>query len=145
MNHKSETAKSLFTEGYNCAQAVAGAFSDDFGLDRDTMMKMMLPLGGGVGRQREVCGAVLGMCVVLGLKEDNPFPDHEIKRECYEKVRMLCDVFKEKNGSIICRELLGVSESGGDPEKRTAEYYKKRPCIELVACAAQILEEYLSE
>lgn len=145
MSAKTEKAVALFEQGFNCAQAVAAAFAEDFGMDPELMLKLMLPLGGGVGRQREVCGEVLGMTVALGLAEDTAVPGHEAKKECYEHVRKLCDDFKKENGSIICRELLGVSESGGNSETATGEHIQKKPCKELVGCAAGILERYLKK
>lgn len=140
-----ERAAELFTQGYNCAQAVAGAFAERFGMDKKQVMRLVQPLGAGIGRQREVCGAVTGMCAVLGMAEGSDVPDAESKKAVYEATRALCGEFREQNGSIICRELLGVKEQGGDPEPRTESYYKKRPCKELVACAAEIAERYFTE
>ena len=101
-----------------------------------------------MGRMREVCGAVSGMFMIAGLAAGYCDPDdHEAKKELYAKVRKLADEFKSTEGSIICRELLeGVeTQSGPDPEKRTEQYYKKRPCPELVARAAEIAEKFLKE
>lgn len=137
-------AVSLFEEGYNCCQSVFGAYGELFGLDRDTALKISASFGAGMGRMREVCGTVSGMALVCGLISGaTQGKDQQGKQKNYEMVRMLAGKFKEKNGSIICRELLGIkgAEESAKPEERTAEYYKKRPCRQLVACAAEILEE----
>lgn len=141
-------ARELFLEGYNCTQAVVGAFCDDMNLDRETAVRMASSFGGGMGRLREVCGTVSGMFFVLGYFYGYSNPgDYEGKKELYARVQELARRFREANGSIICRELLGLSgkEYSPVPEQRTTEYYKKRPCPELAACAAKILEEYMEE
>src|SRR5574344_818518 len=128
---KGEVAKGLFLEGYNCTQAVLGAFAEDFGFDKKTAMMLASPFGGGMGRMREVCGTVSGMFLVLGLKYGYSDPKlFEAKKELYAKVQQLAKTFKEENGSIICRELLGLGKTeqvSSVPEKRTDTYYKKRP------------------
>ena len=146
MKSHSEKARELFLEGFNCSQAVVGAFCDDMDIDMNTAMKMASPLGGGMGRMREVCGAVSGMFIVLGyfFGYDDP-KDFNTKKELYSRVQELADTFRKENGSIICRELLSGVSSSPTPEKRTEAFYKKRPCAELVAYAAQILEEYIEE
>lgn len=142
MTH-AEKAASLFLEGYNCSQAVLGAFCDELGLPFDTAMKLSSSFGGGMGRMREVCGAVSGMFMVAGLTNGYEAPETgPVKAAHYECIRRLADRFKDENGSIICRELLGgTAEVGGTPEARTAQYYQKRPCVEYVKAAAAILEE----
>lgn len=171
-------AKALFLEGYNCAQAVFCAFGDVTGLDRDTSARLASSFGGGLGRLREVCGAVSGAAMVLGAAKGYANPkDAKAKKEHYERVREFAGRFRDSEGSILCRELLagakpdrnrtagrtghggaGITSAekpggdripeyakpGGDPEERTAEYYRKRPCPELVYRAAQILEEMLT-
>ena len=133
----SEKAVKLFTDGYNCAQAVFGAFADDLGFDEATALKMAAPFGGGFGRQREVCGAVTGASLVFGLEYGDD------KTAVYGYVQEFCRRFKEECGSIVCRELLegtGATQ-GGAPEERTDAYYAKRPCVEMVKLAARILTE----
>ena len=145
MDH-GKTAEELFRKGYNCSQSVLMAFGDITGFDDDTATRLASSFGGGIGRMREVCGAVSGAAMVLGLVKGYSDPDdREAKKAHYALVRTFADRFKELNGSVICRELLsGVQTStGGDPEARTAEYYKKRPCPELVRQAAEILDELL--
>lgn len=125
--------------GMNCSQAVFGAFAEDFGMDASTAAKVACGLGGGVGRLREVCGTVTGASLVFGLKYG------EDKVVVYPHVQDFCARFKAECGSIVCRELLaGVpATTGGAPEARTAEYYKKRPCVELVKLSVRLLEEML--
>lgn len=146
MDH-GKKAKELFLQGYNCAQSVLLAFGDLTGLEEDTAAKLASSFGGGLGRLREVCGAVSGAAMVLGILEGYDDPnDTEAKKTHYHRIQEFTKRFKEQNGSIICRELLkGVKTvEGGDPEARTADYYKKRPCPDLVEQAAQILDEMLS-
>ena len=144
---RSEKAKSLFKEGYNCSQSVFLTFEDLYGLDRQTALKISSPFGAGFGMLREVCGCVSGMMMALGAVEGYCSPeDREGKKQLYKEVQALAHAFEKENGSIICRELLGLSEKetkkeGAAPALRTAEYYKKRPCKELVRQAAAILEE----
>lgn len=148
MNEK-ERAIELFKEGYNCSQSVFVAFCHRFGLDEETAKKISAGLGGGVGRMREVCGAVSGAAMVIGsICAGVDGKDNDSKQKNYELVREFADRFKEKNDSIICRELLGLDikmEKSAEPEKRTSEYYKKRPCVELVADAAELLTELIKE
>ena len=143
-----QKAKQLFLDGCNCAQAVFLAFSDLYDLDEKTALRLSSSFGGGIGRLREVCGCVSGMCMVAGLLygyDDLQNPD--AKSEHYKCIQEIAEKFKLANGSIICRELLGLGEKQEShiPEKRTAEYYQKRPCSELTAVSAAILEEYISQ
>ncbi len=147
MQTKGDIAKKYFLDGYNCAQAVVLAFAEDFGLEKKTAVMLSSSFGGGMGRLREVCGAVSGMFMVLGLKYgyDNP-ENNEAKKELYKKVQDVAGLFKEDNGSIICRELLGLNQKGKSdptPELRTESYYKKRPCKDLVQFAADLVDEYI--
>ncbi len=145
---KRETAIKLFLDGYNCSQAVLGAFCEEFGVDFTTAMKISSSFGGGMGRLREVCGAVSGLFMVVGLHSGYTSPDDkEAKTNHYKLIQQLAEEFKKKNGSIICRELLGLDDNKNDyvPSDRTKEYYKKRPCAELVGDAAEILEKYFNE
>ena len=139
-------AADLFLEGYNCAQAVAVAFTDLTGLDRKMAAKMASPFGGGMGRMREVCGAVSGMYMVLGALYgyDNSDADSH-KKELYKQVQALAEKFKEENGSIICREILKNPPSDPIPSPRTAEYYAKRPCARMVMTAARLMDEFIAE
>ena len=146
---RAERAKEYFLQGYNCSQAVALAFADVLEIEKDTLLKIMLPYGGGMGRLRLTCGAVSGMAAIVGLVFAKAENSPENKKQTYAIVQELCGKFQKENGSLICGELLqGMKvpvEIGGVAEERTKEYYKKRSCGELVACAATILEEYLQE
>ena len=145
---KSALAKRYFEEGYNCAQAVLLAFCEETGLSQDQAARLASTFGGGMGRMREVCGAVSAMFMVEGLVEGYSDPKaKEEKSEVYARVRALADRFREKNHSIICRELLIDAEvmPGGEPEARTKEYYERRPCGCYVEDAALILAQALSQ
>ena len=148
MEEHAQKAMELFRQGYNCSQAVFGAFSGDLNIDMDTALRISSSFGGGMGRLREVCGAVTGMFMAAGMMYGYSDPaDREAKKAHYKRIQELAAEFKAQNNSIICRELLGL-EQGPDchvPEKRTPEYYKKRPCAELVGCAAGILAETIEK
>lgn len=137
----------LFKQGYNCSQAVLTAFCDEIGMDFETALKISSSFGGGMGRLREVCGAVSGMFMVAGMKFGYTDPKDKLtKAEHYKLIQSLALDFKEKNGSLICRELLGINTEMDSyiPETRTADYYKKRPCVELVGYAADIMDEFIN-
>lgn len=148
METKREKAQNLFKQGYNCAQAVMGAFAEEAGLNQKEAMMLASSFGGGMGRLREVCGAVSAMFMVLGIKEGYYLPeDQDGKKEQYKKIQELAEVFKDENKTIICRELLEnvKTQKGSEPEKRTAEYYHARPCEKFVGDAAEIMERYLNK
>ena len=143
MMNRKEIAQEYFKKGYNCAQSVVMAFHDLTGLTEEESARLASSFGGGLGRMREVCGAVSGMAIVLGILfgYDDPKVPGAVGKH-YALVQELAGKFREKNGSIVCRELLGdKSVVRSEPEARTAEYYKKRPCIELVGDACEILSE----
>lgn len=142
----SENGRKLFKEGYNCAQAVFCTFADDLGIDFETALKLASSFGGGMGRLREVCGAVSAMFMAAGLKYGYTSPDNDkIKAEHYKRIQELAEKFKEKHNTIICRELLGLKckTDSPIPEKRTDEYYKNRPCEQIIADACEIMADYL--
>ena len=148
MSIRKEKAMQGFHDGYNCAQCMMVAFEDMLTIDLDTALKAASPFGGGMGRMREVCGSVSGMFMVFGFIRGYSDPkDYGGKKALYEHIQELAHRFEAENGSIVCRDLLGLSvkEEAPVPEKRTETYYKKRPCAELVGCATEILEEYLKE
>ena len=141
-----DLAISYFKQGFNCAQSVVMAFRDLTGLSEGESAKLASSFGGGLGRMREVCGTVSGMAVVVGILYgyDDPKAPGAVQ-EHYALVQKLAGKFREANGSIICRELLGdKSAIRTAPDLRTAEYYKKRPCVELVGMAADILDEEIA-
>ena len=141
-----EYALSLFKSGYNCAQSVFAAYADLLGMDTETALKMSSAMGGGIGRMREVCGTVSAMAMLAGLKEGNADPENEqAKEHIYALVRRMSALFKEQQGTIICRELLGIEgmEESAKPSIRTPEFYASRPCGRIIACAAEIIEDVL--
>ena len=139
-------AAELFLNGYNCAQAVAVAFCDVTGLDEALSARLSSSFGGGIGRLREVCGAVSGMVMVAGvLYGYDDAKDDEAKKAHYELVQRLAGEFREKMGTIICRELLENPPSDPTPSPRTAAYYQDRPCARFVMTAAQILDDYIQK
>ena len=145
-----ERAGELFLEGFNCSQSVFTAFCHRFGMDEETAKKASAGLGGGVGRMREVCGAVSGAAMVLGsVASATSGDDADGKTKNYELVREFSERFKKRHGgTVICREMLKLNipmENTAIPENRTAEYYKNRPCLKAVEDAAEILCQIIKE
>lgn len=146
MEDKTKKAEELFLSGFNCAQSVFCAFCEDFGIDFEVGLKMTSSMGGGMGRLREVCGAVSSMFLLVGLKrgyiENN---NDEIKANHYKLIQDLADEFKNEFGSILCRDLLGEDRGSYVPDKRTEEYYITRPCAEFIKYAAKLTEKIINE
>ena len=139
-------AAELFMEGYNCAQAITVAYSDLTGLSEKFSAKMASSFGGGMGRMREVCGAVSGMLMVAGLLYGYEGPDTGLcKKEHYALVQELAARFRQQTGSIVCREILKNPPSDPNPTPRTAEFYKTRPCVRMVMLAVEVLDRYIEE
>lgn len=151
-----ERAKALFKQGFNCSQSVFAACADLYGIEDEAFaLRLSASFGGGIGRMRQTCGAACGMFMLAGLEEGSTTPgDAEGKKANYTLVQALAEKFKQENGSLICAELLsGVrSQEQGTrannftdptPAPRTEEYYKKRPCVEMVASAVRIFLEDL--
>lgn len=141
-----DNAVNYFKQGYNCSQSVVAAFADLYGLKQDLALKVASSFGGGIGRMRETCGAACGLFMLIGLDcGSTDGKDNSSKSHNYAMVQKYAQQFKEQNGSIICAELLGLKERPISPqaETRTKEYYKKRPCVEMVRCAAKLFREYL--
>lgn len=150
VDERVERARSFFTAGYNCAQAVAMAFDDVMEMDVTTVARIAAPFGGGMGRMREVCGAVSGMTLVAGSICPSVDPKNMEERKAnYALVQNFAAQFRAENGDIVCRRLLGLepaveSAESAMPSERTAEYYRKRPCVEYVATAARIIAEHIA-
>lgn len=150
MTH-AEKARELFMEGYNCSQSVVGAFAQELGMEKETAMKLASSFGAGMGRLREVCGTVSGMFLIAGLAYGYSDPKaREEKVEHYKRIQTLAARFREKNGTIICRELLEKRmkkpvDTNPVPEERTEQYYQQRPCVAVVMQAAEIMEQYMKE
>ncbi|SFB00285.1 C_GCAxxG_C_C family probable redox protein [Acetitomaculum ruminis DSM 5522] len=145
---RKEAAMNNFLKGYNCSQSIILAFEDMLPVDKEILSKMASSFGGGMGRLREVCGSVSGMFMIAGLLYGYAGPETgQIKAQHYKRIQELANRFEEKHGTIICREMLGLSIHHDDPvpDGRSAEYYKKRPCREIIGDAAKILEEYIKE
>lgn len=148
MTDYKQKSMELFKEGYNCSQSVVLAFEDKLGLDRKTLLMLSSSFGGGMGRLREVCGTVSGMFMVTGLLYGYSSPtDTKGKTELYKEIQGLAEKFKQENRYIVCRDLLGIGDKKESyiPAERTDEYYKKRPCVELVGSAAEILSNFINE
>lgn len=148
MKDYSIKAMELFKEGYNCSQAVFSAFCEQTGMDFEASLKISSSFGGGMGRLREVCGAVSGMFLVAGMLHGYTDPkDLTGKALHYRLIQNMAERFKKENNSIICRELLGMAAGPNSPvpQIRTDAYYEKRPCIELVGTAARIVQEVIEE
>ncbi len=146
MDHSYKAAE-LFMNASNCAQAVTVAFCDVTGLDETFAAKISSGFGGGMGRMREVCGAVSGMIMVLDqlYGYTDPGEDDCNKAAHYALVQEMAGKFREEAGSIICREILDNPPSDPNPTPRTEEYYKTRPCARMVMIAAKILDDYIAE
>lgn len=167
-DRRAARAVELFRQGYNCAQSVALALGDLYGLPDNLTARISASFGGGIGRMRETCGTASAMFMMAGMEvgdandspqapaNANPYPDASVKKKNYEVVQRLAADFRREAGSIICRELLGLVKAGADgsvppvpvvatPEPRTPEYYQKRPCIGKVELAVRIYMKYLEE
>ncbi len=143
-----EEARRLFLEGYNCSQSVFAACAERLGMDRETALKISAPMGGGVGRMRDVCGAFSACAMLAGLKFADTSSSPESKKNIYEITQVLAETFKERNGSIICRELLKLgeySEKSATPDARDKAYYASRPCLAIVEFAADMAERKIVE
>lgn len=141
-------AKEFFNQGYNCAQAVALAYADITALDERTVATITASFGGGMGRLREVCGAVSGMSFLASFISPCPTAeDGEAKKANYALVQKFAEEFRRQNGNIVCRSLLGLDRPKDEPtpSPRTAEYYQKRPCAEYVYDAALIVGKHLEK
>lgn len=144
MNKKSEKAAELFKEGYNCAQSVLGSFCDEIDMSFEDALKLASSFGGGMGRMREVCGAVSSMLMIAGIKKGYISPNDDLAKEKhYALVQSLSEMFKNEHGTIICRELLETEDDSPIPSKRTEQYYQERPCEGFIRTAARIIEENL--
>ena len=142
----SKIAEDYFEHGYNCAQSVLLTFAKEINLDKETVLKLSSSFGGGMGRLREVCGAVSAMFMIAGFLKGYSTPNDDlVKQKHYELIQELANTFKNQYGTIICRELLG--EAGKDnsfkPSKRTEAYYNERPCKHFIGFCAKIIKEKL--
>ncbi len=144
--NRADKAEELFRKGYNCSQSVFASFADVLGMSVEEAARIASPFGAGFGKLREVCGAVSGMTLAAGyLKGYDDPADYESKKELYRLIQNMCAEFKEHEGTIICKDLLGLKEGEdlAEPSVRTEEYYQSRPCIGACRTAAAIAEKYL--
>ena len=150
LEQRIQRAVELFMQGYGCCQSVLCAFADRYGMDEETALKVSAGFGGGVGRMRMMCGTVSALVILAGMeKGQTRGDDREGKAACYQLVRELLETFRQRNGSIICAELLQMNgvkaeTSTSQPDERNAEYYRVRPCARKVESAARVFAEYLS-
>lgn len=149
MEDRIRKAVELFKNGYNCSQSVVAAFADLYGFTDEQALRMSASFGGGIGRMRETCGAACGLFILAGLETGAiDGKDKETKAQNYMVVQQLASIFKERNGSLICRELLEFQKNipeSSIPEERTDQYYEIRPCLKIVEEAAKIWSEYLQK
>jgi C_GCAxxG_C_C family probable redox protein len=122
MSKRQERAVMLYKSGYNCAQAVAIAYSDVLGMSEDKAGAIFSGFGGGFGGQHEVCGAVSAMTAVLGALLDVKDGDAEGKKKIYSRVQNACKDFKKEHESIICRTLLVNAKKVDESPKPWAHY-----------------------
>lgn len=143
---RSDQAVENFKEGYNCAQSVVLAYADLYPVDVEMLKMLAAPFGAGMGRLREVCGAVSGIFMILGMESPVTKPnDKTTKTATYSAVQRTALTFQDKMGSYICADLLKIGRQPQDPtpDDRNNEYYAKRPCAYCVAVAAEILGKEL--
>ena len=141
---KKEKAIKYFRQGYNCAQSVFLTFAEDYGFDKETALRLSSSFGGGMGRLREVCGAVSSMFAIAGLEKGYVSANNdEIKAKHYELIQNLADKFKQEHNTIICRELLGLPDGADEPipSKRTEQDYQDRPCERFIETAVELIEK----
>ena len=150
LENRIQRAVELFMQGYGCCQSVVCAFSDLYGLDEEMALRISAGFGGGVGRMRMMCGTCSALVILAGLERGQTRgEDREGKAACYQLVRELLETFRQRNGSIICAELLQMSglkaeTNTSQPDERNAEYYRVRPCARKVESAARVFAEYLA-
>lgn len=141
-----DVAVTKFLDGYNCAQAVFYAFCDDLQIDKDTALRIACGFGAGMGRKEEVCGAVSGGIMVLGLKYGRgENEDRSFTEQTYLKTRELMDRFAEKYGTFICRELLeGCELLTPEGQKAFMEKdFKNQVCKQCVRSVVEIVDKML--
>ncbi|MDD6895847.1 MAG: C-GCAxxG-C-C family protein [Prevotellaceae bacterium] len=140
-------AEQLFVQGYNCSQAVVAAFADIYGFTPEQALRLSAGMGGGMGRLRMTCGAVSAMAILAGMDcGSTDATDREGKSRNYKVVQQLCEKFKAEHGSLVCAQLLNLRKGAPlsyEASERTAEYYKTRPCVNMVVTAAKIFADYL--
>jgi len=146
-----ENAAEYFKNGFNCAQSVLAAYCEEFGLDKETALKLSCGFGGGMGRLGGTCGAVTGAYMLIGLKYANALTSKEdniTKEKVHSKIREFAKLFEERNKTTVCRELLGVdfiidNNQATDEKKQIINERIKEICPQMVRDAAEIVEKLL--
>jgi len=140
-----EEAVSCFNEGFMCSQAVLAAYAGQFGMDHETALRVSAAFGGGMGRMGEICGAVTGAFMVIGLKYGRiEVQDTKSHQKTNRLVREFADKFKSVNRSIVCRELLGCDLNTPEGQKTFVDKkLRDTLCTKLVRDAAEIVEQLL--
>ena len=150
LDSRIQRAVELFMQGYGCCQSVLCAFADRYGLDEEMALRISAGFGGGVGRMRMMCGTCSALVILAGLERGQTRgDDREGKAACYQLVRQLLETFRQRNGSIICAELLQMNgvkaeTNTSQPDERNAEYYRVRPCARKVESAARVFAEWIA-
>ena len=121
------------------------AYADHLGIDVKAAARLASPFGAGMGRMREVCGAVSGMLMVLGMLYGYDTPEDGPKQALYQQVQDLAASFREQVGTIYCRDILDNPSTDPAPSARTAAYYAERPCARMVMTAARLMDEFIAE
>ncbi len=150
---RGERARNFFLEGFNCCQSVLLAFADvleENGLsDAGTLKILGSGFGGGFARMREVCGSFSACTMMAGFIRPAASPGIEERKANYALVQEMAEDFRERcGGSIVCRELLGLQGHGPEgpqPSVRTPDFYRKRPCGEIIRNAAVIAAEKMKD
>ncbi len=132
----------MFLQGNNCAMAVFGAFCEEAGIDPEIAMKLASPFGAGMGKTRNVCGALTGMLMAVGAVYG--YTDPAEKGETFALSKKLLHAFKKKNGSLVCRTLLDLDENG-EGEKGALPHTAESPCYTFVSDAAALLEREMKK
>lgn len=151
VEERAARGRDFFLDGYNCCQSVLLAFEDILPVDTLTLKALCSGFGGGVGRLREVCGCMSAMAAIAGFIAPADDPSNiEARTENYALVQNFAAAYKEKMGSIVCRDILGLKAEAKKkeiesprPSERSAEYYKSRPCAYSCETAAAIVADYL--
>lgn len=144
---RSDAAVNKFKEGYNCAQSVIFSYADKLNISGDLALRLSNGFGGGMGRKQEVCGAVSGAIIVLGLIYGRGENEDKAKQDkTYSKVRELIDAFNKQYATINCSRLLnGCELLTSDGQERFKSQKMIEKCYEYVACAVKILDEIIDE
>lgn len=143
---RKQLAYDIFKQGYNCCQSVVLAFADVLPLDRQTLEKISIGFGAGMGRTRNLCGSVSAFAIVIGLLHDKEQNIAKDKEDVYRELQSLTAEFEKLNKSVVCSELLkNVKDltKGYVPDVRDENYYKTRPCAKFVTDSAGILNDWL--